>query len=382
MAHYWKEKTDINPIFGQIKDLESKVLPKNSDVLLSLFYYQKNSAKAKNDAYSEVAKKVIDVWELKVTIPIIGLKSVMKRIESLHESYQKVIKAPASRSHEIRKQFSETNQNQLFDISKCKCIKICTCDAKMSGSDMRILNNQRSGNPSILTDIVTDNDNNNNNDNSASAERKKETVHRKEKKRDSDECVDTSDITSAITMRSGRTLVPVTSKKPKLDSIALVIDRYNIPERQAASLITATLKAYGHNTIVDRNKVRRAKETTRNATADQYMTELQNFISNVECWGIFFDDKKDMTNRMERNEETGNFHAKKGLENHCALVLQPGDRFYAHVSTSDSTAECIFKCITEKITKDQINPNKIFVLGCDGAPTNTGKNNGIFSCMI
>lgn len=63
MAHNWKNRSDVNPIFGQIEDLKISYLPKNSDVLKSIFYVQNKSAKSLIETYHEVANKVIKVWQ-------------------------------------------------------------------------------------------------------------------------------------------------------------------------------------------------------------------------------------------------------------------------------------------------------------------------------
>lgn len=133
------------------------------------------------------------------------------------------------------------------------------------------------------------------------------------------------DLNAKRTTRSGLIIASSPPKKIKLLNVGRVCDRLpKISKRGAALLVNAAYKDAGVKAVVDKSKIMRAIDAARSATTNEHLSQLQQFINASECFGIFFDEKKDLSNSIEKNQETGNYHPKKVIENHCALLLQPG----------------------------------------------------------
>lgn len=97
---------------------------------------------------------------------------------------------------------------------------------------------------------------------------------------------------------------------------------------------------------------------------------------HVPFLGVFFYGKKDKTNVSVRNEETTNYHLRSKTEEHYAIVLQPNNLFYTHVTPTSGTAKNIAESICEKLEADEIDLSKLLFIGCDGTNTNTSYKNG------
>lgn len=323
-----------------------------------------------------MAKKIKNLWGKKLSVETVQHKSVVNKIKRIHANYLNVMKS-INRPHfaKSRQSFRIENDSQLFDISVCKCDKTCVCDVQMSRNSVRILNNQRSTTPAPLADLY-DNNNNDSSSNDCATEDAAPPPRHSYKRTFKPSIHASVDANAKRATRSRRVIESSPVKRIQLDSVAAVIDRFGITERGAASLISAAYVDANVNIIVDKSKIRRAIQKARSVAANNHLSELRKFINTSECYGIFFDGKKDECNSMQQNPETLNYHRRSGAENHYALVIQPGDQFFAHVTTSDSTSKTIFESIVDKIEREQFDTTKIFFVGCDGTVTNTGHLSG------
>jgi len=178
----------------------------------------------------------------------------------------------------------------------------------------------------------------------------------------------------------------IRAKMPKLTSFARKCDRYGIGDRAAAFLASFLLQdlsmaeqASSDETsggtskgilVIDRNKVRRERAVTR-----FQITEQQNQDDSLQA--LFFDGREDSTLTIETLDDNSK-HRRLVGENHISLVKQPGDEYYGHVTSVSHTAEDEFESIWAHLSgKPNVETSTLEVVGCDGAPTNTGKHAGI-----
>lgn len=154
--------------------------------------------------------------------------------------------------------------------------------------------------------------------------------------------------------------------------MATICDRFGTSDREAASIISATMKDLGlvnesdNNLVVDRNKVRRARAKERK---DKLYKEIDKVV------GLYFDGRKDHT--LVRVEKNGYSKNVKTIEEHITLIAEPGNRFIDHVAPPNGTSKIITKEILNFIDEHKISIDYISAIGCDGTNCNTGWKNGI-----
>lgn len=169
------------------------------------------------------------------------------------------------------------------------------------------------------------------------------------------------------------------TKRQKLPNTVLIGERYNLSNVVIASIVNGVYKDLGIGTesnIVDKNKIGREKAAVRAEVNKKHSVDIKRFFDDSICCGLFFDEKKDLTLVMHQNDETKRYHQSQTMENHCTLLLQPGDIFYSYVTPDAAGAEDIFNSILAKLEADKHNIDKIVFVGCDAARTNVGKSNG------
>lgn len=389
MSHFWQNKDKGNPVFGGLnREFKRNFLPKNSDVLKCLLRIQQNCDSAK-DAYKETAEYILNLWHKKTSLPLISIKSIVQKIKRLHDDYCKLLK---DKKNEVKQaKYKEENEKTLFNLCQCKCEADCVCSCKLSAEDKAILDNQKLIQPKVLAN--TNNKCSNENKGRHRNENKGDHCNEvKGKKLGRPKLISKQSLTAVKTesdesnriLRSQPVppLTPLPSKKRRLRCIAMVAERYDISDRAASAMVNATLKDFevaNEANIVDRNRLRREKAKLRKELSEDQIAEIKNMMENAGCIGLFFDEKKDLTNVTEKNEETNHFHPKQQMENHCTLVIEPNNNFLGHIVCKGAKSEVIFDSIIAKLNEEQLTSNNILVIGCDGTGTNTGRFRGKYT---
>ena len=70
-----------------------------------------------NDVKDVVIRDVVNLWR-KSSLPVIGAKSIHKKLMMLHQRFEVETKLAKKRQHAI---ISEDWLEKLFDLSKCRC---------------------------------------------------------------------------------------------------------------------------------------------------------------------------------------------------------------------------------------------------------------------
>jgi hypothetical protein len=162
----------------------------------------------------------------------------------------------------------------------------------------------------------------------------------------------------------------------KLPALAMACDRHGLSDRAAASIATAVLHDFGVVTaddsskVIDRSKVRRSRETTRN---------LQQAESDASLPGLYFDGRKDNT-LVNVKADTGKYHRKEITEEHIVIVREPGSTYYCHVTPEGSSSNSIMKAMTTALV-GKTDLKELTVVGCDGTAVNTGRIGGVIRLL-
>lgn len=153
----------------------------------------------------------------------------------------------------------------------------------------------------------------------------------------------------------------------KLFHVAQIADRYNVSDRVAAALATAALVDFGlitaddKNNVIDRSKIRRAREKARKIQVSA--------LSFEGICGLYFDGKK--------NKETLVSSGKAVKEEHISFIEEPKSNFIGHKKVDSGASADIVKSIEELLEEKSIQISRINAIGCDGTNTNTGVVSGI-----
>ena len=116
-----------------------------------------------------------------------------------------------------------------------------------------------------------------------------------------------------------------------LTSIQLV----KLSDRSAAAVATAVLQDVGIVTkessvqVIDKNKLRRARENVRHKIMDSINYQPLN--------AIYFDGRKDKTLTIKKKD--GRSHRKTLVEEHISLVQEPGSEFLGYTMPSSESAK-------------------------------------------
>jgi hypothetical protein len=127
MARKKFRKLRVCPILGSPKDLNSRSLPPQEDVLLSVMYEQqiskRNGISAKDilkAAVAAIGEKIRKLW-IKLKIPIIRVRCIKKHICQLHSRRRQLLQADAFKIETVN--FS-VKREKLFDIAFCSCLDL------------------------------------------------------------------------------------------------------------------------------------------------------------------------------------------------------------------------------------------------------------------
>lgn len=156
--------------------------------------------------------------------------------------------------------------------------------------------------------------------------------------------------------------------------VATECDRFGVSDRCAAAITSALLVDLGVVTesnrtlVVDRYKVRRAREKVRNE-----LTERNRPKNGI--FGLYFDGRKDTSRQAEEIE--GKLYTSLKVEEHITIIMEPSSTFLGHVTPTNGTASCISNSILQFLDNNHIKTDALVVVGCDGTNVNTGVHGGI-----
>lgn len=114
--------------------------------------------------------------------------------------------------------------------------------------------------------------------------------------------------------------------------------------------------------VIDRNKVRRAREENRRLQVDK--NETTSLVS------VYFDGRIDRT----RVYEDGRIKVRR--EEHISMVEEPNSYYIGHYAPFSEKSIDIVSRLTEFMTSMSITLDNLLAVGCDGAAVNVGRLNG------
>ena len=170
-------------------------------------------------------------------------------------------------------------------------------------------------------------------------------------------------------------------------NVAAASLRYGASDRMTAAIATAALIDAGLITeedssqVLDHNKVHREKkklmENLRTRADQRYMEE------DIKC--ILFDGRKNWTNVMERDDETGKFYQRKVKMEFISVTNEPGGEYLFHFNPPEATktvkaAKQIAIKIVEWIEKYGVE-STLDSIGGDSTNINTGWEGGSFTLI-
>lgn len=171
-----------------------------------------------------------------------------------------------------------------------------------------------------------------------------------------------------------------------LSGVAMICDAKHVSLRAAAGIVSATLHAQAQ---VQRNKDKVKEESSSytppiishhtfrsvlNRTRQTNLTRSNKAASDMICFQF---DGKICDTLVTNNDLAGRRNELKKIE-YIVIVKQPNDVFVASIPiTSRSSAANIFGAMKEYFKKNDISLKNVVAMGCDGAPVNTGVENGI-----
>lgn len=402
------------PLFGTGKDLvpsDAVFLPTYKDVIRC---YQSTRLQIKGEGSKEpssasvaaaVAKKVIDIWEERASIPVVSLKRVIGMILSYNCKYKNVMKPFKSRNTPFLQSKIEkfkSDAANLFDICACKCQDLfsCNCEkrSKVPEREKQFLIDQRTVRKMAIANVdrIT----------TQKLQKREERVRRKmeisvalEKKEISNSSTSgfqnkeyhntlednerdlESEADTKNTDEDFKWSYPLSKKrkrtvKPKLTSqmrismphTALATDLTGASSRSVAKISTAVLADFDlvspeqQTYIVDKNKVRREVNKIRKELRENDLRVLEG----TPIKSLYFDGRKDETFQQISG------HRKLTSEAHVALIEEPGSKYIGHISlTAGESAKEIAQGIIKFTKAYNMSFQNLSVIGCDGTNVNT-----------
>jgi hypothetical protein len=358
-----------------------------------------------------VATRVEEIW-IKASIPIVSHDRVLHLFRSYYNKYLKLLKPFKQRQNQDKyklmlNSFRDEGHSRLFDIAACKCdFDKCHCDKerKVPIHEQSFLSDQRSTRLMFMSNIdrtlsrklkckykrklanasrvqkyrqctvgesrsseVAQNESSDESDEDIPLA-EIQTNMRMKRKRQTGQNDDESDELLSPEMQatsSGR--IPAESSTPKtalrkstrlnrdLPTLARACDRHGVSDRAAAALASAVLQDFGlispedSKNVVDKNKIRRARQRKRKILQD---TETYNAEA---LHSLYFDGRKDhtTTNVMKGSK----WYKQRVVEEHLSLIEEPGSRYIGHITPLSGTAEDI-KSSLLRFLKDRLVENK------------------------
>ena len=157
--------------------------------------------------------------------------------------------------------------------------------------------------------------------------------------------------------------------------MAFICDRYLLSDRAAAAAANAVMKDLNSNGLLIKydkslsvdQKLRKERGKHRE---DARMEDDALFLKVDE---IYIDGRKDATQVMVNKEDK--CYRKTIVEEHYAVVGEPGAFYLTHVSPPDGKGRSIAQTIIDKI-KDTSLQDNLAAVGSDGTAVMTGAHNG------
>ena len=330
------------PIFGCGEDMGHRELPTFHSVMkYYLLIRQSLKQKTNKDpSVSEIVKHVVEklkiVWKM-ASIPIVSDQRIEAMLKTYHGKYRNILRPLKGRSNsnsysEKVKAFKSEAQRKLFDIAACKCDLLlkCSCpkEKKIPKSEHAFIVDQRTerkmaiGNADwesskkIAAKIARkgkkeaylckrdDQANNLHMEDSSSENDKNDDIS--DNQDEEEEYTATSKSKRQLKEEEDKSL-PKKSKILHLPTLAAACDRVGVSDRGAALLASSLLQDIGvvcsndTSDVIDRNKVRRARQRKR--------FSLQNVKETVKITGIYFDGRKDQT--LTKKKMGNRWYSKK-----------------------------------------------------------------------
>lgn len=396
------------PVFGSPCQLSDNLLPTYQDVMK---YYTavKNGLKSQAagqepkvaDICEMVTREVERVW-IRASIPVVSHTRVVKLLRTYHDKYQKLLKPYKARHKQdtYKKQlrdFQEKAKETLFDISSCKCDdeNKCNCEKnrKIPNEEKPFLRDQRttrlmcisnvdriaseklskkqnrnqaqqsqevSYNKSLGDNAVPGTSRGERKDTLASVQRASES--------ESDDDIPLAALQAKIRYQRQR------RNSRKLPTLARACDRHGVSDRAAAAIASAVLEDFGILSkedcfnVIDRNKVRRSRQTKR--TAAQKIGHEGEFLRS-----LYFDGRKDQT--IINTRKGSRWYRSKIVEEHLSIIEEPGSKYIGHTTPASGSADDIKQSIITFLNNRFMNLDNLTSIGCDGTNVNTGNVGGI-----
>lgn len=172
--------------------------------------------------------------------------------------------------------------------------------------------------------------------------------------------------------------LPQSIRELDFEGVCIESMRYNTSVRQTAAIVTRTIEMMNGISSNDKNLVvtpaliQRKFKKTGSAIAARHLQE--NVNRRLLCF--FFDGFA--ANNLMKREIGGRVRIEKTTKfENIVLLEQPNDRYLGFFSTTNSDAETIFIAMSEFFTSQQMDLSTLIAVGCDGAATNVGVENGI-----
>lgn len=365
----------------------------------------------------KIADHIIELWR-KSTIPTITKKAVVQLIVKTRSKYLAALKKAArSLSSDTSDQFYVKLLDALFDIAACQCYQLltsveniheCICDCSPSRkiphvaipfyidqrSSRLLLISSIGSNECQATEIssITSSESYSTNSN----------IHLdcNEPTTDENQNVLSLSLSSANTTSStifsddtagdpdfefmSTELAAINSENVAnidLTDIAIICDAKQVSLRAAASIVSATLQAQskveqkGKSMPMPTPIISHALlNSALNRTRQKALLENNKTASGMLCFQF---DGKICDTLVTHNDVAGRRNEIKKIE-YIVVVKQPEDIFVASIPiTTGSSADEVFIGIKNHFELNQISMKNVVAIGCDGAPVNTGVENGI-----
>lgn len=412
-----KTRKNMNcSLFGASADLDSHnavLLPTYEDIIRCYFHVHvelKGDGSKKpstNEVARIVAKKVETIWE-RASLPTVSYHRICAMITSYHTKYRNIIKPKTGRNTPFlnaKLAKFKKEAGKIFDVCSCKCSEInkCTCqkERKVAPIEWTFLQDQRTERKMGIgrVDIKTTQTLQKKISRNTKSELKFATTSNELFLGPSTSSFQCEDSTSSVpeSLSCQTNMSPSTSsgstssdeefkwsysldeKKVKSDdsvrgqmrasmiNTAKSADLTGVSNRAVAKIATAVLldmklvSERDNNNIIDKNKIRRAIAKNRK--------QLQNEDSDRknDIRGLYFDGRKDRTLVYLNNRQA------TITEEHIALIEEPGNKYFAHLSFNQSVkAVTIADAILSHLQKRNVNIFSWSVIGCDGTNVNTG----------
>lgn len=415
------KRPNIYDLVGGAKELLQSELPTLRQCLqYSLLLDERSVTTLTNrKKFQQVNIAIRNIW-LSVN-PLLVLQSEKYTLDRLLKEYDSAQKAaPAKKSSSAFQSDFLCRMDKLFDILKCKCEIhscvdfscngcpagahiTCSCPAPMKIPTMELKFMMLQRDKVGITSTIQIG-----------------TVDKRESKRVDKLLKRKADLEEAENLKRAQLHQPTTSSQLSSDSddivaalssqseydssdsaaaasslsynfmdvskISAAAIRYGVSNRATAAIGTATLVAakdakllkdeIRDEIIIDKNKIRRAKQKHMNDARELSSMQLQN----SDITGILFDGRKDCTKLLTRGDD-GKLHPSEVLEEHYSICGEPGGEYLTHLTLDGDDrgtmkpAEHLASLIHEWLCDNNLS-DRLNAIGGDSTNVNTGWKGG------